>query len=194
MKTQKSIQTKQALLEAAEILFMQKSVDKVTVAQITRLAGVAKGTFYLYFDSKDALVWDFAARKVDALLKPVLSLDSCGFTLEAVHAVVDHLIAYVKENEPLMLMLHQVRFYGYLGKENLQSKHIGILTEPVSHWIQRGKQAGLIHADDPEFMACFLVLSVHNMFDSVIMKEIPFTFDVLGEHLKALLIKLFFER
>lgn len=46
----------QDLLEAARKLFSRKGFASTTVSDIVREAGVAQGTFYLYFDSKAALV------------------------------------------------------------------------------------------------------------------------------------------
>ena len=40
------------LVSAARILFAEKGYHETTVEDITRSAGVAKGTFYLYFDEK----------------------------------------------------------------------------------------------------------------------------------------------
>ncbi|MCB0045376.1 MAG: TetR/AcrR family transcriptional regulator [Caldilineaceae bacterium] len=45
-----------ALLTAAAQVFRQKGVAAATVSDIAEAAGVAKGTFYLYFDSKDAVI------------------------------------------------------------------------------------------------------------------------------------------
>jgi AcrR family transcriptional regulator len=49
---------REALLDAAIQLFRAKGVAETTVEDITRAAGVAKGTFYLYFQTKDALLAD----------------------------------------------------------------------------------------------------------------------------------------
>ena len=54
-----------ALLDAALHLFLEHGIDGVTIDDITQAAGVAKGTFYRYFDDKPALV--------DALIAPVRS-------------------------------------------------------------------------------------------------------------------------
>ncbi len=40
------------LLEAARQVFADKGYDAATIDDITKVAGVAKGTFYLYFDEK----------------------------------------------------------------------------------------------------------------------------------------------
>src|ERR1035438_2043651 len=41
------------LMNAAERLFLSEGVAATTIEQITSAAAVAKGTFYLYFSSKD---------------------------------------------------------------------------------------------------------------------------------------------
>jgi AcrR family transcriptional regulator len=45
-----------ALLAAAERLFLARGIEDVSIDDITRDAGVAKGSFYRYFPSKEALV------------------------------------------------------------------------------------------------------------------------------------------
>jgi AcrR family transcriptional regulator len=45
-----------ALCEAAVPLFLDKGLEATTVDDITRAAGVAKGSFYRYFESKTQLV------------------------------------------------------------------------------------------------------------------------------------------
>jgi len=46
------------LLDAARQVFSQKRYHSATVDDITRVAGVAKGTFYLYFSEKRAVFYD----------------------------------------------------------------------------------------------------------------------------------------
>ncbi|NLA87049.1 MAG: TetR/AcrR family transcriptional regulator [Clostridiales bacterium] len=52
----KGEKTKQRLFETAARLFDQYDFDDVSVDAIVEAAGVAKGTFYIYFESKDALI------------------------------------------------------------------------------------------------------------------------------------------
>src|SRR5688572_21106029 len=44
------------ILDAAERVLASKGIAGTTVEDITAAAGVAKGTFYLYFESKDQVV------------------------------------------------------------------------------------------------------------------------------------------
>src|SRR5687768_7690445 len=50
--TPKGEATKTRLLEVAEEVFGEVGYDQASVSEITRRAGVAQGTFYLYFPSK----------------------------------------------------------------------------------------------------------------------------------------------
>ena len=45
-----------ALTDAALRLFLERGLDVVTIDDITQACGVAKGTFYRYFDDKESLV------------------------------------------------------------------------------------------------------------------------------------------
>src|SRR4051812_37501395 len=48
------------LLDAARTVFSKKGYDDATVSEIVGRAGVAQGTFYLYFPGKEALAGAFA--------------------------------------------------------------------------------------------------------------------------------------
>jgi AcrR family transcriptional regulator len=61
--TQRGEATRQKVLEAAELVFGEKGYHGASVTEITRAAGVAQGTFYLYFKGKKEIFLDL----VDAL-------------------------------------------------------------------------------------------------------------------------------
>jgi len=61
----KGEKTKQKLFETAEELFSRFDFSDVTVDTIVEAAGVSKGTFYIYFESKDALIATFLSDYVD---------------------------------------------------------------------------------------------------------------------------------
>jgi AcrR family transcriptional regulator len=47
--------TRQELLDAAEAVFGEKGFEHASISEITRRAGVALGTFYVYFPHKEAV-------------------------------------------------------------------------------------------------------------------------------------------
>jgi len=52
---QRSEETKQNILSAAEVCFAQGGYDETSVAQICQAAGVSKGAFYHHFESKQSV-------------------------------------------------------------------------------------------------------------------------------------------
>lgn len=54
-KTQRGKNTRNKLLQAAEIEFGEKGFHDAAISGITQRAGVALGTFYTYFDSKEEI-------------------------------------------------------------------------------------------------------------------------------------------
>ena len=55
-RERKKLETRQALLQAAWTLFRDHGFDDTAIREITERADVAKGTFFNYFPSKDALL------------------------------------------------------------------------------------------------------------------------------------------
>ncbi len=86
------------LLRAAMGEFTKKGISNTTVEDITNAAGVAKGTFYLYFESKDSLVgklWEDHIQKiVDYVSKGLESIapgdDIRPFLYDILETMLDH--------------------------------------------------------------------------------------------------------
>ena len=55
-RKEKTIQTKKRIYESAEALFSEHGFEAVNVDDIVKKAGVAKGSFYVHFESKDNLI------------------------------------------------------------------------------------------------------------------------------------------
>jgi AcrR family transcriptional regulator len=66
-RERKKKETRQSLLEAALALFRDQGYEATTIEQITERADVAKGTFFNYFPSKQALLGDLAMWRLEQL-------------------------------------------------------------------------------------------------------------------------------
>ena len=73
MVTKSPGKTREKLVSAAMELFAKKGFDKTTVDEIVARAGVAKGTFYLYFKSKDDLIKELAFEVMPIMAMPSLN-------------------------------------------------------------------------------------------------------------------------
>ena len=63
LREQKKLETKNRIFEVSGRLFKEKGFENTTVDEITKEAGIAKGTFFNYFPTKEALLMYFGEQK-----------------------------------------------------------------------------------------------------------------------------------
>ncbi len=73
--TKKAERTKGRLLNAAKELISERGFEKVSVEDITRKAGVAKGTFYHYFEAKENVVQELTFSKLLELFTATMEME-----------------------------------------------------------------------------------------------------------------------
>ena len=109
--TAKGRATRQAILDAAEEVFGELSYDRASIAEITRRAGVAQGTFYVYFPDKKAafieLVHVLNHNLRRAIAEEVAGLDS-RFEIERVGFRT--IFNYVVHHRPLYRIVRESEF------------------------------------------------------------------------------------
>ncbi len=95
-----------ALAQVALTLWAEHGFDQTSVASIARQAGISKGTFYLYFESKDALLLDVLRRNSlgPNLLALIEDLESKSLE-EAVHHFVRGAWRHLCEHRELVLVV-----------------------------------------------------------------------------------------
>jgi TetR/AcrR family transcriptional regulator, transcriptional repressor for nem operon len=155
------------LLDAAQSLVVEKGVAATTLDDVTRRAGVAKGTFYLYFRSKDDLVAAlqerFATEMADRMAAAVAGTASWEGKLDA--CVRAMLADYEGTYE-----LHDVLFHhNVAGADRHQGDHPAgavPLVDVVRHLLAAGTEAGAFQVDDPDLTAVLLYSALHGAYDA----------------------------
>ncbi|HWH32277.1 MAG TPA: TetR/AcrR family transcriptional regulator [Egibacteraceae bacterium] len=96
-----AISTEQALLDAAERVLVERGLQATKVEDITSEAGVAKGTFYLYFATKEDVIRAVQRRHFQTMLDNVAEsaarLHEADFWAVA-DALIDTMVAYDLEH------------------------------------------------------------------------------------------------
>ena len=151
------------LIGAARDLIFGKGLATTSVSDIVRAAGVAQGTFYLYFQSKDEIVnavaQEWGDRWFEEALRIVESPDADGLEkllgMFAARALTD------------VSILEQVDFYRHVHRlENrpfhdelarVQSRRIAPLAETA---IREGVEQGLFTTPSPAEAALWIVAAV----------------------------------
>ncbi|MFB9950649.1 TetR/AcrR family transcriptional regulator [Rhizobium puerariae] len=83
-KTAKGEATRRAILAAAEMVIGRLGFNEASIGEITRVARVAQGTFYIYFKSKDEIFSELVA-EMGRSLRHEISM--------ATHGIADRLTA-----------------------------------------------------------------------------------------------------
>lgn len=81
------------ILDEAGKLFVRDGIDATKIIDIARASGVAKGTVYEYFDSKDEIVIEWIQSMIrDSQTKLQEILDEEMTTLQRMERLIDHML------------------------------------------------------------------------------------------------------
>jgi AcrR family transcriptional regulator len=111
-RTERGRRTQRALLDAAAAEFGEKGFHDSSVVSITSRAGVALGSFYTYFESKDALfralVEDLSGR-VRQAVAPAVSDTGLG-TIATERTALAAFLSFVREHKELYRIIDEAEF------------------------------------------------------------------------------------
>lgn len=111
-RTERGRRTQRALLDAAALEFGEKGFHESSVVSITGRAGVALGSFYTYFESKDALfralVHDLSGRVREAVTPAVI--DGGLGTIATERTALEAFLSFVRENKELYRIIDEAEF------------------------------------------------------------------------------------
>lgn len=155
--TKRPEERREDILDAALRVFVAKGIPNVTVADITDAAGVAKGTFYLYYDSKEALLGALKQRFVDELISHASQFfarvgkdDWWALADATVESMIDFMLA--REDQCQVFAQEGMTPATYAPFAQAEAK----LQSMFAAGIKAGMDAGVFHADDPELTAAFI--------------------------------------
>ena len=139
---------RERILEAAVRIFAEKGFYNAKVSEIARVAGVADGTIYLYFKSKDDLLISiFEDRMEEVNANARAAVAGPGAPLDKLDALLRTHLALVQANPLLAEVLTvELRQSTKFLKEYRQSK-FGEFLKLVAQPIEEGQRDGTIRAD-----------------------------------------------
>jgi len=139
--------------EAAVEVFAEKGFHQARVSDISKRAGVADGTIYLYFKNKDDLLLSIFEDSMTLLVngaRDELSRESCP--LQKIRSFVGFHFKQVKANRSVAEVLQvELRLSNKFLKDYRPSKlwdYLGLLAEVI----REGQAIGVIRAEVDPFM------------------------------------------
>jgi AcrR family transcriptional regulator len=132
------------LLDAATKEFGEKGFHEASVSSITRRAGVALGSFYTYFDSKDALFRALVADlsgNVGAAARAAITEGMSALQIEraALHAFLE----FASEHKEIYRIIDEAEFVDPASYR----KHYETIASRIHARLETGKAAGQFRED-----------------------------------------------
>jgi AcrR family transcriptional regulator len=152
--SRRGLDTRRRLLDAAERVFGELGYHDASVVKVADAAGVAAGTFYLYFDSKKA-IFDELVRDLNRRVRHAMKeASSRGATrLESEALGFDAYFRFTAEHPTLYRIIRQAEF---VSPEMLRY-HYDRLSEGYIEGLREASAAGEIGELDAEVAAFALM-------------------------------------
>jgi len=162
-RTKPADERRDDLLDAAEAAFVEHGIAATTVGEITARAGVAKGTFYLYFESRADLVVAVQQRYGDRFVRRVAAAvaaagDDWGAKLDALVAagLADH-----REGR----RLHDVLFVDAPPAAPEHDADADRVVAVVRDVLEAGAAAGAFDVADTATTSALLFNTLHGVYN-----------------------------
>src|SRR5918999_3433132 len=148
------------ILDAAEQVLVRRGLAAATMAEVAEAASVAKGTVYLYFESKAELLAGLQARYFERFGTMLGEPARPGRAGPPVAVRVERLVAASYDFALANHELHHVLFH------EAGFGHVDIFArarEVMAELIEAGRASGELQVDDPELATHFLLHGLHGV-------------------------------
>ena len=162
------------LFSAAYELFTTKGINSTAIDDIVKKAGVAKGTFYLYFKDKYDVINRLILRNSSIIIKEALiEMKKQGleeFNEKTIY-FINYVIDYFKDNKLMLKLINKNFAVGIYRRAILRPEEFGEVEEVVSFFIENllKNNMDLKEAQITLFIIFELVGSI--CYSSIIMNE-----------------------
>ncbi len=146
--------TRQQLLDAAESVFGEVGYEQASIAEVTRRAGVALGTFYVYFPHKLAIFVELVD-ELSTRLRAALAEATKGVTgrLELERAGFEAFLQFAGAHTNLYRVVRQAEFVD----ADAYRRYYERIAEAYAHGLKKAMNADQIGTFDAEVIAYALM-------------------------------------
>lgn len=173
--TGRGAQTKASLLAAARRVFERQGFVDASIRDIAREASVSHGTFYTYFDTKEAIFSEVSSAVVEDMLGSMALPNTNADFHDRVHDAIIRYVRAYRPNAKIIGVMEQVGFSAP-ALRNLRLDVRRSFVERTQRGIRRMQAAGLADAElDVEYTAealgamieytCYMWFTLDHEFD-----------------------------
>ncbi len=164
-----SVQTKRRLIESAKKVFSERGYYNAQISHIIDEAGVARGTFYLYFRSKEEIFKEILNEVVEELKRRIKPLDINRNPVEQIVENIASVIDFALKNKELAIIVLKKNCDSKLFKDI--EEFYEEITELIKKSLIKGIELGIIRKCDTDIVARTVLGSVKEVILSLLDKE-----------------------
>lgn len=154
-KTPRGLRTQEALLKAAEECFSEKGFHAVSVGDITQAAGIAIGTFYLYFPDKLG-VFRAVLDSIQTELRAYLRRSDVGDRLSRERQGLRDFLSFACDRPKMFRIIQE----SYVVNQGIYFSYFENIAVSYSKRLKDAQGKGEIARGDPDIQAwCLIAIS-----------------------------------
>lgn len=164
-------QKENSLYAAAYELFTTKGIHNTAINDIVKKAGVAKGTFYLYFKDKydilDKIIFRKSSQTLSEAIKMTNAKNIQNFEEKLLY-FIDYIIEYLKDNKLLLKLMYKNLSWGVFKKVSKEFKEL----DEIHYMFSEGlKEYGEDEYDTEMILFMIIELVGSVCYSSIILGE-----------------------
>ncbi len=160
------------LIRAAEELFREKGCDETSVSDIVRKVGVAQGTFYYYFESKDdildAVLDHYLKDHLEPAIRNIMADGSLG-TMPKIQGILKESLSFQTGERKVMEFLHADKNMASHQKYMLKVRDVFVPI--ITEVLEEGVEEGLFTVPYPRETAELMLVMFAYLHDSVTLSS-----------------------
>ncbi|MFT7581364.1 MAG: AcrR family transcriptional regulator [Myxococcota bacterium] len=169
------------ILEAAVEVFSHNGYHQTRIADIIDAAGIARGTFYLYFESKSAIFLELLGQLLKTLRTSVGKVDLTGTSTpvrDQLLAAIERILQVVAHNRALTTIVMREAVGIDADVDEKLAGFYDSLHALLLRSLSRGNAVGLIRTMDYEVVATCILGSVRQVLERDLVRNADKPFDV----------------
>lgn len=173
----------QILARALEV-FAERGYHRASITDVVKAAGVARGTFYLYFDSKETIFQELLDELLQTLRASVGGMDlspKAAPMRVQLHDIVVRILQTAENNQALTRII----FREAVGVDEAVDAKLAAFNDELHGWLVRalelGAHLGWIRPTDPDVAAACVIGTMRQVILRYVVDSHPFDADQVAE-------------
>ncbi len=171
---QKKLKKEKTLIDVAYELFISKGVNETAIDDIVKKAGVAKGTFYLYFKDKYDIIDKIILKKTTLIIEETLDVlnkqEIADFSDRTIF-FIDYIIEALRKDKRLLKLIYKNLSWGLFRKAIANPEQNNRMDEIIKELMKNLKISDSNYGELEKTLFMIIELTGSVCYSSIILEE-----------------------